>query len=120
MTPRNRVVVLLLAGVLAFVNQAARADGSTPAAQAVIGDPIALTVQPAAIHLRSARAMQQIIVTGRYGDGSERDLTSYCDLRADAADVVHIHAGGFLQPRKNGRTELVAQAGKHTTRIPVV
>ena len=35
--------------------------------------------------------MQQIIVTGRYSDGAERDLTPFCVLSADADDIVHAY-----------------------------
>jgi hypothetical protein len=93
----------------------AEADRAT-----VIGQPISLVVQPASIRLSGPRAMQQIVVTGRYGDGSERDLTPFCTLNAEVAGIVTIGPGGFVQPEKDGQTMLVVQAGPCTTRVPVV
>jgi hypothetical protein len=87
---------------------------------ALIGQPLALVVQPDAVHLAGPRATQQLIVTGRYADGSERDLTPFCTISAEAADMVSVAAGGFLQPRTNGRTTLLVQAGPCTLRVPVV
>jgi len=108
------------AGLLSLANQAVFAAAPEEERAAVIGQPISLVVQPQTIRLSSARATQQIIVTGRYSDGSERDLTPFCVLSAEARDVVTISPGGFLQPGKNGQTTLVVKAGPCTIRIPVV
>jgi Protein of unknown function (DUF1553)/Protein of unknown function (DUF1549) len=86
----------------------------------IVGQPISVVVQPDTIRLVGPQAMQQIIVTGRYRDGGERDLTPFCVLSADRADVVSIGPSGFLQPLKNGSTTLVVQAGQQTARVPVV
>src|SRR5690349_17261166 len=59
-------------------------------AAASIGHPVALMVQPEAIRLAGPRAMRQILVTGRYSDGTERDLTNLCEVRAAALDIVNI------------------------------
>jgi hypothetical protein len=85
-----------------------------------VGTPVSLVVHPQAIRLAGPRAMQQIIVTGRYADGSERDLTPFCALSADAADVVNLAAGGFLQSAKDGKATLTIQVGGQTARVPVV
>lgn len=115
-----RWLALGLAGWLTLASQAARAGAPEEEKAAVIGQPISLVVQPETIRLSSARAMQQIIVTGRYSDGAERDLTPFCALSTEAADVVTIASGGFLQPKKDGRTTLIVQAGPCTARIPLV
>ena len=101
--------------------------GTSPAAAAeevpttdLIGQPTSLQIQPETIRLTGPRAMQQLIVTGRYGDGSERDLSSVAVLTAEAAGVITIRPGAFLQPQKDGRTTLIVQAGPRTARIPVV
>jgi hypothetical protein len=85
-----------------------------------VGQPISLMVHPSTVHLSGPHAMQQLIVTGRYADGAERDLTPFCSIRAKADDVVTVNAGGFLQPRNNGRTTLVVQVAQSTARVPVV
>src|SRR5439155_12586910 len=87
---------------------------------ALIGQLVSLAVQPETICLTGPRAMQQVLVTGRYSDGTERDLTHFCVLKVEVPDVVTIRRGGLLQPQKNGRTMLVVQAGSRTARIPVV
>lgn len=98
--------------------------GAAPLAEdersALVGQPAALQVQPQTIRLAGRAAMQQIIVTGRYADGTERDLTSVCDLSVEAADLVQLARGGFLRPRKNGTTNLIVRAGAQTVRVPVV
>jgi len=85
---------------------------------AVIGQPTALVVQPASVELTGPAAMQQLVVTGKYADGTVRDLTPFCDIQA-AADLVS-NSGGFLQPKANGATKLIIKAGAQTAEVPVV
>jgi hypothetical protein len=93
---------------------------AAPAADAdLVGQPAAIVVQPETVHLSGPRAMQQIVVTGRYSDGTERDLTPFSTMSADVADIVTIGRGGFLQPQKDGRATLVIQAGPATARVPI-
>ncbi|MDB5385465.1 MAG: hypothetical protein JWM11_1111 [Planctomycetaceae bacterium] len=86
---------------------------------AFIGQPISLLVQPETIRLSGPRAMQQLLVTGRYADGSERDLTRVSVLKFDNPEFATISPGGFLQPLKTGQTTLVAQAGGQVARVSV-
>lgn len=106
-----------------FVTGASLAAGA-PEKQAektaYVGHPVALVVQPEAIRLAGPRAMRQILVTGRYSDGSERDLTNVCELQAETPDLVKISRGGLLRPQAAGETALVIQAGEQTVRVPVV
>ena len=113
----NSFLCLALVLAAALPSSARAADEENAA---VIGQPVSLVVQPATIRLSGPRAMQQIIVTGRYEDGAERDLTPFCTLKAEADDVVAIHPGGCLQARKDGRAMLVVQAGPRTLRVPIV
>lgn len=85
-----------------------------------IGHPVALVVHPDTIHLSGARDMRQILVTGRYADGSERDLTGFCALRLDNPGLAKIGRGGLLIPEAAGETALVVEAGEQTARVPVV
>ena len=112
-----------LALVLVAVSSSAAATApgdDQPSAQIQIGQPVSLVVQPDSIRLSGPRAMQQIVVTGRYGDGTERDLTPFAVVNAEALGVVTVRPGGFLQPHKGGRTTLVVRAGPRTVRVPVV
>lgn len=85
-----------------------------------IGQPVGLIIHPEAIRLSGARATQQILVTGRYADGSERDLTRVSTLKLDAADIASIGPSGFVQPLKGGQTTLTVQAGERTAQVAVV
>jgi hypothetical protein len=63
--------------------------------------------------------MQQIVVTGRYGDGTSRDLTSFAEIAMEAAGLAEVNAGGFLVPKKDGSTGLIVKAGGQTLRVPL-
>jgi hypothetical protein len=108
--------LLLFAGL--SLSHAATAGEAERAA--VIGQPLGLSVQPETVRLSGPRAMQQLLVTGRYADGSERDLTPFCLLSAEVPGIVTIGHGGFLQPQKDGQTTLIVQAGSCTARVAVV
>jgi hypothetical protein len=111
---------LSLTLLLALVFPARAVLPSEPADRAKIaGQPVALQVQPAAITLNGPLAMQQVVVTGTYEDGSVRDLTPFAELTAEAAAVASVDASGFVLPHKNGVTALVIKAGGKTARVAV-
>jgi hypothetical protein len=87
---------------------------------ALIGRPVSLAIYPETIRLSGPRGMRQILVTGRYADGTERDLTHWCRLSIENPEVAALGDGGFLRSRTNGETVLVAVAGEQTARVPVV
>jgi Protein of unknown function (DUF1553)/Protein of unknown function (DUF1549) len=85
----------------------------------VVGQPVALTVQPEAVALAGPRSRQQIVVTGRYADGSVRDLTPFVQMSIDG-DLAVAANGGYLRPKKNGTGTLVVTAGNQSARVPLV
>jgi hypothetical protein len=89
-----------------------------PKRAATVGRPVALLVQPETITLTGPRARQQVIVTGRYPDGSLRDLTALCELTWDAKGLIDVEEGGYLVPRKNGVATLAVQAGGLVAHVP--
>lgn len=106
-----------------FVSAASLAVGEPekqPEKSAYVGHPVSLAVWPDSVRLIGPRAMRQILVTGRYSDGSERDLTSFCELKAETPDIVRVGQGGLIRPQAPGETALVIQAGEQTARVPVV
>src|SRR5262245_38733695 len=113
-----------LAFVTAWFMTAATLSAGAPDNQAekaaCIGQPVSHMVLSETIRLAGPRAMRQILVTGRYSDGSERDLTNFCELQAEAPELVRISRGGLLRPQAAGETALVVQAGEQTVRVPVV
>src|SRR3989442_688272 len=56
----------------------------------VVGQPVGLDVQPATVTLTGPRSMQQLVVTGRYPDGTVRDLTPFVEVKAEAGDILTI------------------------------
>lgn len=86
----------------------------------VIGQPASLVVQPETIRLAGPRAMRQVLVTGCYSDGSERDLTSVCEMQVEASGVAKVGRHGLVQPQQSGETVLVIRAGDRTARAAIV
>src|SRR5262249_38803490 len=61
-----------------------------------------------------------VVVTGKYADGSVRDLTCVSEFSSEAKDLVLIAAGGFVEPKKNGTSSLVVKAGTQSVKVPLV
>src|SRR5262245_1099516 len=132
MKHRTRMLLLAAAAFLVAVPLVAsepqkpgtphkRGAPERPADKAVsIGQPIALQVSPEGVRLVGPRDMRQLLVTGRYADGNECDLTSLCEYRAENPALVNIGRGGFLVPRATAETVLVIEGGGQTARVPVI
>ncbi|HEY1860969.1 MAG TPA: DUF1549 domain-containing protein, partial [Gemmataceae bacterium] len=110
-------------GIMVFLTASPSASAAIPTTPeskaAIVGTPAALLVQPASITLAGPRAMQQVIVTGRYADDTVRDLTPFCEWSLENAETAAISGDGFLVPRKNGDTALIVKAGGQSARVPV-
>jgi hypothetical protein len=107
--------------LLAFANQPARAElpsGANEKVQ-VIGSPAAVEVHPKALTLSGRRAMQQLVVTGRYADTTVRDLTPFAEYTLSNPKVVSVSPGGFAVPREDGAATLIIKVGTHTLTVPV-
>jgi hypothetical protein len=83
-----------------------------------VGKPAALEVRPASVTLTGLRAAAQLVVTGRYADGSVRDLTPFAQITPDQAGLVTV-SEGFLRPAKNGTSSLTVAVGGVTAKVPV-
>ncbi|HEV3496227.1 MAG TPA: DUF1549 domain-containing protein, partial [Actinomycetes bacterium] len=83
----------------------------------VVGQPAALEVRPATVTLDGPRATQQLVVTGKYADGTVRDLTAFATF-APAADLIDA-TGGFVRGRRNGNTQLTVRAGGQAAQVAV-
>src|SRR5438094_2725413 len=114
---RTLVAGLLLALLAAPLHAALPKDPAVRAA--VVGQPVSVRIAPATVTLSGPRAVQQLVVTGRYADGSERDLTSFCDFRVEPAGIIAVGADGFLRPLHDGQATLSVQAGGQTASVPV-
>jgi hypothetical protein len=114
--------LLLTALGLSLLSLPAQAAVPTdPAGKAALaGAPASLLVQPASVTLSGSRDRQQLVVTGRYADGSVRDLTGVCEIACASGDLVTVQAGGFLLPKKDGASSLVVKAGGQSVQVPLV
>jgi hypothetical protein len=86
---------------------------------ALIGTPTELVVAPPAVTLTGPRDVRQVVVTGKYADGTVRDLTWAADVAADTADVLTVGEGLFLRGAKAGTATLTVSAGGKTAAVPV-
>jgi hypothetical protein len=103
---------ILAAGIFILPTYAAGNIPATPALRSqVVGQPVGLAVEPDSITLNGQRSCRQIIVTGKYADGSMRDLTHLVELTVDNAAVAVVGTDGFLIPRSNGTANLVITGG---------
>ena len=95
--------LFLAAGVLALLVSPAPAGVPTDPAKraAVVGQPASLVVEPSALTLSGPRSMQQMIVTGRYADGTQRDLTALASYSIDTP-VLALDQTGFVVAGQNG------------------
>ena len=59
------------------------------------------------------------MVTGRFADGSERDLAGLAEIRADAPGVVAVDPGGYVRPAADGRATLAVRFGGREALVPV-
>src|SRR5262249_29260348 len=119
--PRSPLRISLAALILAAVAGPAFAMPPVDAGErkALAGQPAALEIAPGAIALAGSHDARQVIVTGKYADGSMRDLTALADAKVEPADVAEVQEGVFLRPKKNGSATLVVSAGGKEARVPV-
>jgi hypothetical protein len=114
--PLLRVFALGL--VFAVPAKAAPPDDDA-ARRGLIGPCIRLDAQPATVILDGPRAMQQVLISGHYADGSTRDLTHLCTWTLNGPDVVGVGEGLFLRPRCNGKAQLRISVGQRELMLPV-
>jgi hypothetical protein len=82
-------------------------------------EPLSLSIEPGVSALVGPRATAQLVATGRYADGSLRDLTHVAEWASAAREVVAVEPGGFVSARRDGRAEVVARAGSLEARATV-
>jgi hypothetical protein len=117
--PARRTLLGLALALLAAAPAHASLPVSAEARARVIGQPVALLVQPEALVLAGPRSTLQPVITGRYADGSLRDLTHFADLTLEQPGLVSLGEDRFLLPLKDGSTTLVVRAAGQSVRVPV-
>jgi hypothetical protein len=86
---------------------------------ALVGQPIALHVEPATVTLSGRRDVRQLVVTGTYPNDSVRDLTSVVEVKVEPADVLETGEGLFIRGKKDGIATLTLTAGGQTAQVTV-
>jgi hypothetical protein len=109
------LTLLLLLGAPAAASLPDEADARAK----VVGKPQSLLVQPDKVTLNGPRSRQQLVITGKYADGTVRDLTVLCDLASETAAVAKVSTTGWVVPKKNGSTFLIIKAGSQVIKVPV-
>ena len=117
MTPR----LLLSMICLAIAPLALRAEPPTELAERekLIGQPVSISVLPAKIDMKGPRAALQIVVTGKYADGTIRDLTPLAEISLDSDKVARHDVAGYLITTGSGTSTLAVKVGSHVARVPV-
>ncbi len=82
-------------------------------------DPVELTVQPNAVALSGPRDARQLVVTGKFADGSVRDLTRTALAKEASPGVVRVEEGLYLRGTRNGATVLTLTVGGKSVAVPV-
>ncbi|MFP6901036.1 MAG: hypothetical protein VCA36_08835, partial [Opitutales bacterium] len=62
------------------------------------------------LQLKGIDARRQLVVTGIYSDGDERDLSRQVQYTAEPAGIVAIDKTGWISPVKDGKAVITAKA----------
>lgn len=87
--------------------------------KAAIGQPDGVSVFPERVSLSGVRDARQLVVSGKYADGSVRDLTAVADVTVEPAGIVDLQEGAYLRPTKNGTATVIVNANGQIVRVPV-
>ncbi len=114
-----RTMALAMAGMLlAWVV----AGGTSLQAQAATPRPAGIEVAPREVALHSARAKQQLLVTGKFAaphDGEETDLTPQARYESLTPSVALVTSSGVVVPVGFGRGEIVVKYATYEARVEV-
>ncbi len=119
MTTRFDLSGLLLLASAWFTPLPAAVPTDAKERVAVIGQPTSLSLLPKEIWFTDLRDLQQVIVTGHYADGQQRDLTAFAGYELEATEVAAISSEGLITPKVPGTTLLVVKAGGQTLKTKV-
>src|SRR5262249_47357124 len=115
----RRIALLLALSTFASAAPLSASPPVTPEGRAaVVGKPVALQIQPAAITLKGPRSVQQVFAPGKSADGTVRDLTPFVNMTLEQPGIVDA-SEGFFRPVKNGQTSLVVGAGGLSAKAPI-
>lgn len=78
-----------------------------------------ISVLPEEIKLSGPRAERHVLVTGRFSDGQERDVTGLAKFYSAAPKTARVDAGGMVTPAADGAAKIKAVVGKLAAWVPV-
>jgi hypothetical protein len=87
--------------IRAWIADGARRDPARPA-------PRAIEIRPAESRLERPGATGRLAVVARFADGTEADVTAFCDLRVRDSEVADVSNTGVVRGLRPGDTAVVA------------
>ncbi len=87
--------------IRAWVADGARRDPARPVARSI-------EIRPPELRLEHPGATGRLAVVAQFADGSQSDVTLFCDLRARDAEVADVSTSGAVASFKPGDTAVVA------------
>ena len=110
----------VLVFLLAFTPIVQAAPPVSPEDRATfIGAPTEVIISPSRVTLSGPRDVRQLVITGKYSDGTLRDLTPVVDAAPNVSDVVTIEEKLFIRGVKNGTATLTVKAGGKESKVVV-
>jgi hypothetical protein len=85
----------------------------------IVGKPTSLHVTPEAVSLVGVRTSQQLLVAGRYSDGSTRDLTAFCEWVVSDDKLIDVTSSGLVSGRSDGATTIEVRVAQLAVVVPV-
>jgi hypothetical protein len=85
----------------------------------LVTQPLDAAVHPPAVVLAGPRDGRQLVITGRFADGTDRDLSAVAAVTPDRPNVVTVEPGAYVRPAGGGSATLTVAAGGRTVRVPV-
>ena len=78
-----------------------------------------ISIEPRNFSLDGPLSRRHLLVTGRYSDGSQTDLTSKAACTASKPGVVRVLGGPTIVPVGNGSATLIVRVGTQTVNVAV-
>ncbi len=70
---------------------------------------LSLRVEPEAITLTGSDSRRRLLVTARFSDGSENDVTNLVKFSSNDDSIAPVDASGIVSPRRGGETAIVVR-----------
>ncbi|HZZ79194.1 MAG TPA: DUF1549 domain-containing protein [Gemmataceae bacterium] len=84
------------------------------------GEVKSVSVTPAEVPFTKVGEARQLLVKARFGDGSEADITSFCDFRTNDDAVADVSNLGKVNSVKPGSTAIVVSYRGNVIAVPIL